>query len=137
MAVQAALRERLRGLFPNAAMLSGYGNTLFGVAPELHYDPATGIDYFAHGTRLVYRVVSQKINDERERWARCVDYGQRGQVLVHRLDEAQFIPNMLERDCAIRVAPPAGAARDGFLLDGLRDPQPILNAAVKPALGLY
>jgi hypothetical protein len=137
MAVQTALREKLRDLFPNAVQISGYGNTLFGVAPELNFSAATGIDYFAHGTRLVYRVVDTGIKDECERISSRVDYDRRGQVLVHRLDETQFVPNMLERDSAVRVAPPPDAAADGFALDGLRDPQPIVDAGVKPALGLY
>jgi|SRR5579862_2983601 len=137
MAVHTELRERLRRLFPNAVLLSGYGNTLLGVAPELAYSPETGIDYFAQGTRLVYRVVDSEVKGENERLARVVDYSRRGQVLAHRLDELQFIPNLLERDSAVRIAPPLSAAKSGFLLDGLRDPQPIANSAVKPEAGLY
>ena len=137
MAVQSELRERLRSLFPKAVLLSGYGNTLFGVAPELGFSAETGIDYFAQGTRLVYRIVALDVKDEQERLMLVVSHGQRGQILAHRLDELQFIPNMLERDSAIRIAPPSDAAISGFVQDGLRDPQPIVDGAVKPALGLY
>jgi hypothetical protein len=66
-----------------------------------------------------------------------VDYGERGQVVAHRLDETQLIVNMFERDTAIRIAPPSDAAADGFRLDGLRDPQPLVDQTIRPALGLY
>lgn len=57
--------------------------------------------------------------------------------MVHRLDEMQFLANLIERDSAIRIEPDAGASADGFLQDGLRDPQPIVNETLKPAIGLY
>jgi hypothetical protein len=78
-----------------------------------------------------------KDGSDRERIGQTVDYGQRGQVVVSRLDETQLIVNMIERDTAVRIPPLKGAAPDGFVLDGLRDPQPIMDAATRPALGLY
>jgi len=137
MAVSAALRAKLSELFPNAVQLSGYGNTLFGVTPELSFSAKTGIDYFPHGLRLCYRLMPREIADECTRISQSVPMGERGQVLVHRLDETQFIANMIERDTAIRVAPPEDAAIDGFVLEGLRDPQPIVDDEIQPALGLY
>ena len=137
MAVSTDLRAHLHALFPNAVQLSGYGNTLFGVTPELSFSAKTGIDYFPHGLRLVYRLMPREIADERARISQSVPMGERGQVLVHRLDETQFIANMIERDTAIRIAPPANAAADGFVLEGLRDPQPIVDDKIQPALGLY
>lgn len=137
MAVSHELRVKLSTLFPIAVQLSGYGNTLFGVSPELAYHSQTGIDYFPHGLRLVYSIVSVDIRDEYARIRQCVPYNTRGQVLAHRLDETQFIANMLERDTAIRVAPRDDATGAGFVLDGLRDPQPVVDANFKPAQGLY
>jgi len=135
MPVAAALRERLGELYPEAVMLSGYGNTLFGMAPELAYTAQDGIDYFPHGTRLVIRLVE---DGEAACLGRVVEYGRRGRVVVHRLDETQLVVNLVERDTAVRIpAPGASAAVDGFVLDGLRDPQPIVSATVRPALGLY
>lgn len=130
MPVSPALRSQLTAEFPNAVMLSGYGNTLFGVAPELSYDPSTGISYYAHGMRLVVQIVETE-------GFNVVPIGSRGRVLVHRLDETQFLPNVLERDTAIRVAPIQNAISDGFFADGLCDPQPVVDAAAPPALGLY
>ncbi|GAB19829.1 hypothetical protein GOEFS_096_00060 [Gordonia effusa NBRC 100432] len=41
-----------------------------------------------------------------------VDYGQRGQVLMHTVTKGVFLPNNLERDTAIRVPGPVGALGD-------------------------
>jgi hypothetical protein len=123
--------------FPNAVILSGYGNTLLGMMPQLQYDSKTGFDYFAHGNRLIVRLIPCCDAGETPDIASQVDYGQRGQVMVHRLDEMQFLANLIERDSAIRIEPDAGASADGFLQDGLRDPQPIVNETLKPAIGLY
>jgi hypothetical protein len=109
--------------------------------PELAYSADTGFDYYPHGLRLVVRVIEQGEGELIDRLGREVAYGQRGQVVVHRLDETQFIANMVERDTAIRVPSPGdlagAAAADGFLLDGVRDPRPIVDEKVKPAMGLY
>ncbi len=137
LAVSPADREGFARWFPQAVVLSGYGNTLFGMMPELGYSPDTGIDYFPHGTRLMVRVIETGEGQAGERLGRLAAYGQRGQVVVHRFDETQLIVNMVERDTAVRIPPPAGAAEDGFVLDGLRDPQPIVTDKVKPATGLY
>lgn len=137
MVVESELCARVSELFPNAILLAGYGNTLFGVAPELAVSDDTGIDYFAQGTRLVYRVIDSRVRNERERLNAVVGYGERGQVVAHRLDELQFIPNMIERDSAVRISPSARGAEAGFVLDGLRDPRPIVSENVKPSQGLY
>lgn len=137
MAVAARLRDKLTERFPHTVLLSGYGNTLFGMMPELRYDAATGIDYYPHGDRLVVQIVDAGGEDAARRIARPVAYGERGQVMVHRLDEMQLLANVLERDTAVRIAPPADAAALGFTSDGARDPQPIVDTATRPALGLY
>lgn len=130
MVVTPELRRTLSREFPQALLLAGYGNTLFGVAPELVCDPQAEISYYAHGTRLVYQVV------EPETMA-LVPYGSRGRVLAHRMDETQFLPNVIERDTATRVPPVASAAFDGFIADGLGDPQPLADVVAQHALGLY
>jgi thienamycin biosynthesis protein ThnN len=130
MAVTHALRAQLKSEFPNAVMIAGYGNTLFGVAPELAYDSAMGVSYFAHGTRLVYQIVTADGMDP-------VPYGSRGNIVAHRLDEAQFLPNVAERDTAIRVPAIKSAAVDGFFTDGLCEPQPLIDASTPTASGLY
>jgi phenylacetate-coenzyme A ligase PaaK-like adenylate-forming protein len=130
MSVSVELRKQLSCDFPKAILLAGYGNTLFGVAPELAFDSQTGISYFSHGVRLIYQVVNPTT-------LLAVPAGQRGQVLAHRLDEAQFLPNVLERDTAIRVQPPPMVQEDGFVSDGVCDPQPLVDATITTSLGIY
>jgi len=137
MAASAEFMRRTAGQFPNAVILSGYGNTLFGMMPQLYYSHETGFDYFPHGDRLVVRLIPLCEDGDEPDIAGRVDYGRRGRVMVHRLDEMQFLPNLLERDTAVRVPPESGAATDGFLQDGLRDPQPIVSETIKPTIGLY
>ncbi|MFI5380399.1 MAG: hypothetical protein ACHRHE_13965 [Tepidisphaerales bacterium] len=137
LSVSAAQRAAFAQLFPNAVILSGYGNTLFGVMPELAYSADSGFSYYPHGERLLIRIVPRDGGDASQRLSREVSYGERGQVVVSRLDEMQFIANMMERDLAERVPPPKWAMDDGFIGDGVRDPQPIVTAKVKPAVGLY
>jgi thienamycin biosynthesis protein ThnN len=137
MAASAEFMQRATELFPNAVILSGYGNTLFGMMPQLRYAHETGFDYFPHGDRLAVRLVPLGEDGDEPDIAARVDYGQRGRVMVHRLDEMQFLPNLLERDTAVRIPPEPGAIAEGFFQDGLRDPQPIVSETIKPALGLY
>ena len=137
MSASAEFMDRMTELFRNAVVLSGYGNTLFGMMPQLHYERQTGFDYFAYGDRLVVRLVPMHQDDGEPDITARVEYGRRGRVMVHRLDEMQFLANVLERDTAIRIRPAHEAIADGFAQDGLRDPQPIVSDAIKPAIGLY
>ena len=137
MAASAEFMQRTTELFPSAVVLSGYGNTLFGMMPQLGYSHETGFDYFPHGDRLVVSLIPLREDGDAPDIAAGVDYGQRGRVMVHRLDEMQFLPNLLERDTAVRIPPEPGAAAEGFLQDGLRDPRPIVSETTKPAIGLY
>jgi hypothetical protein len=137
MAASAEFMRRATELFPDAVILSGYGNTLFGMMPQLGYARETGFDYFPHGGRVVVSLIPLGEDGDEPDIAARVDYGRRGRVLVHRLDEMQFLPNLLERDTAVRIPPEPDAVADGFLQDGLRDPQPIVSETMKPALGLY
>jgi len=137
LSVAHDFRAWLAATFPAAVVLSGYGNTLFGMCPELAFDPQAGIDYYPWGVRSVFALVEPAAGGEAVAPDRVVPYGERGQVCVHRLDETQFIPNMIERDAAVRIPPRADAAASGFLQDGLRDPRPLVQETARPAIGLY
>ena len=137
MCAGAEFMDKMNELFPNAVVLSGYGNTLFGMMPQLRYERQTGFDYFPYGHRLIVRMIPAAAPDETADINSCVEYGHRGQLLIHRLDEMQFIANLLERDTAIRLESNRDTAADGFVLDGLRDPQPIIDEKTKPSIGLY
>ena len=127
-----ALRERIQGIhlggmatsksfwqqlttewFPNSIALSGYGNSLAGLCPQLELFQETKPVYYSHGDRLVVGVHNP-------------DETGRGQVMFHRLDFSCLLPNMLERDCATthNFETPV----DGFQPTGIMDPQPIAQS---------
>lgn len=133
-------REFMRKIadsFPKAITLSGYGNTLFGMMPQLHYDSKNGFDYFPLGKRLVVQIIEEPEDTFEVNLTKTVDYEQRGRIVMHRLDEFQLILNMVERDTAIRIPPPQHSKGNDFILDGIRDPKPVVNEVTKVSLGLY
>ncbi len=145
MPLDAEFYQELRTVhFPNAVHISGYGNTLFGVCLEVGNSAIGPTHYFSPGPRLILNVVPRVEGPHdrgsgHEQPGRKVDYGERGQVMFHRLDESFLIINMFERDEAVRIPPSSRALQMGLSLDGVSDPQPIADTAgnSKPALGLY
>lgn len=106
--------------FPNAVALSGYGNSLAGMCPQLKYDLDAPPEYYPYGHRLVLRVDAAEGET-------------RGRVRFHRLDESALLLNVVERDVAEPAVHDVQAA--GFQREGVRDPRP----ANEPNLstGLY
>lgn len=98
--------------FPNAVVLSGYGNSLAGVCPQVDWRPGELPTYFPHGPRLHFRIARP-------------DAAGRGTVVVSRLDESTFLPNIVERDEAGQIPLPAGC--EGFAPWGLHDPRPPIS----------
>ncbi len=132
MPVSNAIHNSLGEAFPEAQLLIGYGNTLFGVSHELKpHRPDNALPaYYPPAGRLVMRVVSMDENkSDMERLRQTVDCGQRGQVVMHRLDRSCFLANVMERDSAVRVV--TGG------LEGLADPQPIQNKQFNVENGIY
>ncbi len=72
-----------------------------------------------------------------ERLSKLVNYGDEGQVVFHRLDESFFIPNMFERDRAVRIPPTSTAIDYGITQDGVRNPALLENNKVMVKTGLY
>jgi thienamycin biosynthesis protein ThnN len=126
-------------LFPNAVHLSGYGNTLFGMCPELMCTEPRSIDYYPHGLRVVIRLIPLRsgATPDPERIGEQVKYGERGQIMFHRLDPSGLIINMCERDSAERISPPADFERLGFVQDGFRHPEPLSELTKRLNTGLY
>jgi len=124
--------------FPQALHIAGYGNTLFGVCLELEESPDYNLDYFPPGPRIVLRVVPyDQDQPPEERLQKEVPYGQKGQVVFHRLDRSGLILNMFERDWAIRIPPTKRALELGISMDGIRNPEPIIDQQDQHRLGLY
>ncbi len=132
MPVSAEVAKALRRAFPHALFLAGYGNTLFGVCHErapsrlLSNTPS----YYAQSPRLIVRVVELTDRPPAERVNTRAPLGTRGQLMMHRLDPSGFLPCVLERDSAVRLA-------DSASQDGLGEPQPLANSNLKIDHGIY
>ena len=135
MSVAVATMNELGDAFPNAQFLSGYGNTLFGVCHELapHRSDNQLPTYFPPAERIGVRLVSMDVDkSDSERLRNVVAYGERGQVVMHRLDQSCFLANVMERDSGIRVV--ASGDDNG---DGIRDPQPMQTGQFIVENGIY
>lgn len=115
--------KRLREYFPRAAFLSGYGNSLLGMCPQLEPDSPDGPTYYPYGSRLDIRVAPRG-EDGKLRLDAQVSYGERGRIIATRLDRSFLIIGLVERDEAVRMPPHPDGIRFGFFSDGLRSPGP-------------
>ena len=125
--------------FPQAVHISGYGNTLFGLCIEIEESSTYDLEYYPLGPRMILQIVSTKNGNKPsyERLSDIVEYEEEGQVVFHRLDESFFIPNMFERDKAVRIAPTPAAANLGITQDGVRNPTLLENNDITVKTGLY
>ncbi|MCF6158297.1 MAG: hypothetical protein E3K32_06950 [wastewater metagenome] len=125
--------------FPNAVHIAGYGNTLFGLCMEIDESEDFDLDYYPPGPRMVLHVVSTKdgILPLKHRLSQVVEYGEKGQVVCHRLDESFFIPNMFERDEATRIAPTKKTQLLGVYQDGVRNPSLLQELREGARQGVY
>jgi phenylacetate-coenzyme A ligase PaaK-like adenylate-forming protein len=119
------LRDEFLG---GAQWIDTYGNTLVGHA--LPAEPAS-----LHATRSYHLAPpfgELRVADPAD-WTRRVATGERGQVVTTTLLEDMFIPNLLERDSAVRVPP-----HPWFPWDGVAQVQPIAApGAPGPVEGVY
>ena len=139
MSLTAETVNQFRAAYPQAVHLAGYGNTLFGVVMEMSDAPRQSIDYFPLSERVLFHVVEWCEDKDCSRaWPpRCLEYGQVGRVLFHRLDESCLLIGVIERDEAERIAPSGESRALGGIADGLRNPRPPAPLAKQLQLGLY
>jgi hypothetical protein len=125
--------------YPEAVHISGYGNTLFGLCLEIEESSEFDLDYFPLGPRMVVQVVEMTGGNKPgyKRLSKVVNYEEEGQVVFHRLDESFFIPNMFERDKAVRIPPTSTAIEYGITQDGVRNPTLLENNDKLVKTGLY
>lgn len=115
-----------REQFPAAQTLCGYGNTLFGVC---HQGQGEGLCYYPSSERHVIQIVTlDEGMDDARRLRHPVAYGERGQVVMHRLTESAFLANVMERDSGTRIAGER---------DGVADPGPCERTPFVVADGIY
>lgn len=105
---QETIRLLEEEFFPQATVAGVYGNSLMGVAPQRAAQPGD-----TH--RCVFQpypetTLVQLVDEDGQE----VAYGERGRVLLHLVTEEMFLPNVLERDTAIRVERAPGSATDGL-----------------------
>ncbi len=104
------LRAFEEEVFPDAAIVGLYGNTMMGIAPQRPQEaddthPCVFVPYHPYS-----RV---KVVDP-EQPTRQVAYGERGQARISLLSRDLLVPWTLERDSLVRVAPTARYPQDGL-----------------------
>lgn len=120
-----------RDIFPHAAHLSGYGNTLFGCCPELNIAPGRELIYFPHGRRLLFGVLPEPTDDPT---LVSFDPGARGRCVFSRFDRTMLMINFVERDEIELVSPPAVAE---FVSPGILNPHSLAIDPLQSAAGIY
>ncbi|MFE7192774.1 phenazine antibiotic biosynthesis protein [Kitasatospora sp. NPDC057541] len=94
-------------VFPKAVLYSGYGSTMIlgnaSERPGLTDDDPCVYDPFA--PYMSFGVVDPETG-------RTVEYGERGQVVMHHVSKGLLVPNNLERDLATRIPAPPGQPGD-------------------------
>lgn len=114
----AASPETLRlteeTLFPKTVVRGIYGNTLMGIAPQRPKQPDD--EYPCVFRPYNPSSVIEIVDDAGE----LVGHGERGRVRMHLLFKDMFLPNILERDSAVRIRP-----GDGDVVDGLAHVLPV------------
>jgi len=128
-------------IFPDIPIMGLYGNTLFGASfqapPNSNYD----IDYFPQSPQVSFEV----INPESKKYPEILDYGERGQVMFHRLMPDVLLFNKVERDLATKISGKEhkdvleGIYKDVREVVGVRNVENIKAQTPdgKPTLGVY
>lgn len=126
---ESSLRLIQDHYFPEAVVTGIYGNSLMGIAPQRPQAPddKQACVFQPFWPRAVVEVVDAA--------GEQVAHGERGRVRVHLLTREMFLPNVLERDSAVRVAPTHGSFYGG--LDGLAEVAPYRDAGATVIEGVY
>jgi hypothetical protein len=129
--LKAENRPGLQQFFPQAVILPGYGNSLFGVTFPVLGEKG-GEDVFAAGDDSLWLQLAPvaATPHEGQDLRRVVAPGERGRVILHRLDPTFLIINLPERDTAVAKAM-AGTEM------GLVDIAPLEFATPQDRQGVY
>ncbi|MFD6424604.1 phenazine antibiotic biosynthesis protein [Streptomyces sp. NPDC060198] len=115
-------------VFPDTVLAGNYGSTMIagfaGERPGLSDEDPCVFDTL--GPHVTFGVVDPETREP-------VPLGERGRVVAHHLSRSFLLPNNLERDLAVRVAPPKG----GFG-DSVADIAPVKTFESEPVIeGVY
>ena len=139
--------SELQSQFPHAVILPGYGNSLFGVTFPVWW-PIQRSDRSRKTFSLPDRLERESVFQVQDPalWLQlapmpgddqmpqdlqtCVPPGQRGRVIVHRLDASFLLLNLCERDTAIAVTCPDGGT-------GLASIESLVFATPQDRQGVY
>ncbi|MYY05514.1 MULTISPECIES: hypothetical protein [unclassified Streptomyces] len=117
-------------LFPDAAVVGLYGNTMMGIAPQR---PRTPEDADEQCVFIPYEPYSRVRLVDPEAPTTEVAYGERGQARISLLSRDLFLPWTLERDYALRIRP-----NGAYPQDGVADVRPLPTAGAAPVVeGVY
>lgn len=105
-----------------------YGNTLMGVAPQPEFRAEDGYDIHHYGLFPDFHI--EVVDPDRP--DQQVAYGQKGRIKINTLTKELFIPNMLERDEAVRIK-----GSDMFSWDGVANVSPLGEMKEEIVEGVY
>ncbi|MFE0514360.1 phenazine biosynthesis protein [Streptomyces sp. NPDC058964] len=117
-------------VFPDAAVVGLYGNTMMGIAPQR---PRSAGQEDEGCVFVPFHPFSRVKVVDPEDTTREVGHGERGQARISLVSRDLLLPWTLERDSVLRIAP-AG----GYPQDGLADIQPLTaDGGATPVEGVY
>lgn len=97
-------------VFPDAAVVGLYGNTMMGIAPQRPREPGQDDEGCVF---IPYHPYSRVRLVDSEDTVREVAYGERGQARISLVSRDLLLPWTLERDVALRIRPNAAYPQDG------------------------
>jgi phenylacetate-coenzyme A ligase PaaK-like adenylate-forming protein len=102
-------RDLLRTeVFPGVGIYGGLGSTMIGGGPALERPGSTDLCVFDPvSPAITFSVIDPRTGQK-------VAHGERGQVVMNHVSRSMLLPNNLERDLAIRVAPLPGMVGDAL-----------------------
>lgn len=129
MASTSKDRLNWKEMFPNAVLLAGYGNTLFGMAPEIQFTQQERTD------QLTYYPIGHRLWFEAER----TTDSKPSRLTFSRFDETQLILRAPERDQATIIHPPTEARDYDIHYCGIENPEPWnpIQDQVTGSTGIY
>ncbi|PLX47978.1 MAG: hypothetical protein C0613_12560 [Desulfobulbaceae bacterium] len=132
LALTAEKRPALLAFFPNAVILPGFGNSLFGVTFPAIPIASDEEDVFMVGDDSLWLQLAPLpvTSEDEQELGRQVEPGQRGRIIVHRFDSTFLIVNLPERDTAIATP----LAQGGTGLAGIA---PLQFATPEDRQGVY